>query len=86
MNYFKQLKKKINERQAKICIIGLGYVGMPLAVNLAKKNFFVYGYDNNCSRVKRLKTGKNYIGDIGAEEVSRLIDKDKFLPTTDRGV
>jgi nucleotide sugar dehydrogenase len=59
---------------------------MPLAVNLAKKNFFVYGYDNNCSRVKRLKTGKNYIGDIGAEEVSRLIDKDKFLPTTDQGV
>jgi UDP-N-acetyl-D-glucosamine dehydrogenase len=86
MNYFRQLKKKINEKQAKICIIGLGYVGMPLAVNLAKKNFFVYGYDNNCSRIKRLKTGKNYIGDIGAEEVSRLIDKDKFLPTTDQGV
>jgi UDP-N-acetyl-D-glucosamine dehydrogenase len=86
MNYFKQLKKKINEKQAKVCIIGLGYVGMPLAVNLAKKNFFVYGYDNNCSRVKRLKTGKNYIGDIGAEEVSRLIDKDKFLPTTDQKV
>jgi UDP-N-acetyl-D-glucosamine dehydrogenase len=86
MNTFRQLKKKINEKQAKICIIGLGYVGMPLAVNLAKKNFFVYGYDNNCSRVKRLKTGKNYIGDIGTEEVSRLIDKDKFLPTTDQRV
>jgi UDP-N-acetyl-D-glucosamine dehydrogenase len=86
MNTFRQLKKKINEKQAKICIIGLGYVGMPLAVNLAKKNFFVYGYDNNYSRIKRLKTGKNYIGDIGTEEVSRLIDKDKFLPTTDQRV
>jgi UDP-N-acetyl-D-glucosamine dehydrogenase len=86
MNYFRQLKKKINEKQAKICIIGLGYVGIPLAVNFAKKNFFVYGYDNNHSRVKRLKTGKNYIGDISSKQVSRLIDKDKFLPTTDEKV
>jgi UDP-N-acetyl-D-glucosamine dehydrogenase len=86
MNNYRQLKQKIEKKQTKICIIGLGYVGMPLAVNFARQNFFVYGYDTNSKRIKRLKTGKNYIGDISSKQVSSLIGKDKFLPTTDEKV
>ncbi|MCF7877707.1 MAG: nucleotide sugar dehydrogenase [Candidatus Omnitrophica bacterium] len=80
MNYFRQLKKKINEKQAKICIVGLGYVGLPLAVNFAKLGFFVYGFDTNTSRIDKLKKGKKYIVDIEPEDVLKLIKKNKFFP------
>ncbi|MCF7888312.1 MAG: nucleotide sugar dehydrogenase, partial [Candidatus Omnitrophica bacterium] len=86
MNYFKQLKEKINGKRVKICVIGLGYVGLPLVVNFAKKGFFVYGLDTNISRIDKLKKGKKYIVDIEPEDVLKLIKKDKFLPTDKKEV
>ncbi len=81
MDYFKDLKRKIEKKKAIICIMGLGYVGLPLAVSFAKENFFVYGYDNNSLRIKRLKKGEKYIVDVSPESVLKLINKNKFLPT-----
>ncbi|MFO8052472.1 MAG: nucleotide sugar dehydrogenase [Candidatus Omnitrophota bacterium] len=86
MNNFRELKERIEKKKAKICIVGLGYVGLPLAVNFAKKGFFVYGYDNNSSRINRLKKGKKYIADVDPKQVLKIIDKNKFLPTTNEKV
>ena len=78
---FKDLSSKISAKKAKICILGLGYVGLPLAVQFAKSGYFVYGLDNNVSRISNLRTGKEYIVDISSEEVLKLIKNKKFLPT-----
>ncbi len=86
MSNYRILREKINKRKAKICIIGLGYVGLPLAVAFAKRGFFVYGFDTNRSRIDKLKQGKQYIVDIEAKGVTSLIKKGKFLPTAKREV
>jgi UDP-N-acetyl-D-glucosamine dehydrogenase len=86
MDRLRKLKEKIEQKKAKICIVGLGYVGLPLAVNFAKKNFFVYGFDINPSRIRRLKKGERYTVDVNPAEVLRLIDKGKFLPTAEERV
>ena len=47
MNHLQILKKKIKYKSLKVGIIGLGYVGLPLLIQCVKKNFFVYGFDND---------------------------------------
>ncbi|MFH1504623.1 MAG: nucleotide sugar dehydrogenase [Candidatus Omnitrophota bacterium] len=86
MSTYQILKKKIEEKKAKVCIIGLGYVGLPLAVAFAKKGFFVYGFDNNQSRISKLEKGQKYIVDVCSKEVLSLIKNKKFLPTIDEKV
>lgn len=85
-DYYKILAEKISKADAKICILGMGYVGLPLAVEFAKKGYFVYGFDTSASRIEYLKTGERYIVDIDPKDVLKLIKKEKFLPTTDETV
>ncbi|MFH1363658.1 MAG: nucleotide sugar dehydrogenase, partial [Candidatus Omnitrophota bacterium] len=80
------LKNKILSNKARIGIIGLGYVGLPLAIAFAKRGFFVYGFDNNRLRIDKLKKSKQYIVDIEPREVTSLIRRNKFVPTTDSKV
>jgi len=77
------LIKKIIEKKAKICIIGLGYVGLPLAVEFAKKGFFVYGIDCNQDKIKLLKRGKSYIQDIEGFQIRQILKKKKFSCSSD---
>jgi len=86
MSSYLSLKKKISEKKAKIAVIGLGYVGLPLAVAFSKKGFFVYGLDRKQSRVEKLERGRRYIVDVDPKEVVSLIKQKKFLPTTDRTI
>lgn len=86
MNNYKILEEKIVKKEAKICIIGLGYVGLPLAAAFGEKGYFVYGLDNSRSRVKRLKEGEKYIVDVDSKEIISLIKKKKFLPTSNQKV
>ncbi|MFA5270965.1 MAG: nucleotide sugar dehydrogenase [Candidatus Omnitrophota bacterium] len=81
MDSYALLKNKIKTKSAKIGIIGLGYVGLPLAVAFAKKGYFVYGFDTNQKNIDRLKKGEKYIVDIDPKEVLRLIAKKNFSPT-----
>ncbi|MDD5195559.1 MAG: nucleotide sugar dehydrogenase [Candidatus Omnitrophica bacterium] len=80
---YRQLKNKLLKKQAKICIVGLGYVGLPLAVALSKKGYFVYGFDTNPSHIERLKRAERYIVDVDPKEVLSLLRQGLFLPTTD---
>lgn len=81
----KILKEKIINKKARIGIIGLGYVGLPLAINFAKGGFKVYGIDIDKDRIERLKKGKSYILDVPSPEIRAVIANKAFSVTTDFG-
>ena len=64
MNFYSALSNKINKKSANIGIIGLGYVGLPLALQFSKKKFKVIGFDIDKNKVKLLKNNKSYIKHI----------------------
>lgn len=76
------LKEKILKKEAKIGIIGLGYVGLPLAVEIAKANYRVIGFDISERKISLLKNGFSYIQDVSSEEIKELIKEGKFYPET----
>ncbi len=78
-----ELKKKIENHTARIGVIGLGYVGLPLAVEKGKVGFPVLGFDINAEKVAMVSAGENYIGDVKNEELKELVDKKILQATTD---
>ncbi len=86
MNYQNKLVKLINSKKAKVCVIGLGYVGLPIALEFAKKGFFVYGLDNNEHRINDLTKGTSYITDINSKEIKSVLKSKKFFPTIEETV
>jgi len=83
---YRLLRKRIINQDVKICIVGLGYVGLPLAYAFAKKGFFVYGFDTNPSRINKLRRGIKYIVDISPQEMVSLIKDGRFYPTSEEKV
>ena len=83
MTSYESLKSKIANKSAKICIVGLGYVGLPLAVEFGKKGYFVYGYDTDKNRIEKLHKGEHFIVDVDPKEVLSLIKNKKFHPSVD---
>jgi len=81
-NIYENLKKKIKSKDAKIAILGLGYVGLPLAVEFSKNKFNVIGYDISEDRISILNNGKSYIKGISDQTIKEIIKKN-FNPTTD---
>lgn len=75
------LLSKIADRSAKICIIGQGYVGLPLAMAFAKE-FIVFGYDVSTEIIERLQKGISHIQDVSGEELARYLGK-TYYPTSD---
>jgi UDP-N-acetyl-D-glucosamine dehydrogenase len=67
--FFDQLKSKIQQREARIGIIGLGYVGLPLALLYSEEKFKVTGFDIDARKVDTLRKGGSYIYRIAAEEI-----------------
>src|SRR5271154_2003490 len=77
------LADKITNRTARVGIVGLGYVGLPLAVEYAKAGFTVTGIDLSSSKTESVNGGKSYIGDIRDEELAPLVASGKLRATTD---
>ena len=77
-----QFLKKIEDRAACVAVIGLGYVGLPLAVEFAKAGFRVIGIDVDAVRVGRLKRGESYIKDIPSVDLQKIIADGRFVATT----
>jgi len=77
------LKEKIISKKAKIGVMGLGYVGLPLACEFARAGFKVTGIDIDRERIKRIKTGKHYIEDVGRKDIVQLIKRGSLKPTSD---
>ena len=81
-----QLARKIQARTARVGIVGLGYVGLPLAVEYAKAGFPVTGIDLSTAKVDRVNAGNSYIADIHAAEFKPLVESGKLCATTDFSV
>ena len=79
---YKTLLEKINSKKADIGVIGLGYVGLPLAVELAKKGFSVTGLEVDSKKVESIKNKKSYIGDIQTKDIKELVEAKKLFATT----
>ena len=78
-----ELLKKIEGKQAKLGVIGLGYVGLPLAVEFARAGYGVIGYDVDERKVKELMAGRSYIPDVPAGHLAEVVKNGKFVATTD---
>ncbi len=83
---FAELKSKIESKTARVGIVGLGYVGLPLAVEFAKAGFFVTGIDVQESKVGNLNRGESHVQDVPSSEIARLIGDKRFSATTDFSV
>jgi len=79
------LENKIKKRKARISIIGMGYVGLPLVKTFLSKGFEVLGFDIDEKKVEMLNQGKSYIKHFTAEELKTFLEKKKFQATTDFG-
>jgi UDP-N-acetyl-D-glucosamine dehydrogenase len=81
-----ELLSRIEQRTAHLGVIGLGYVGLPLAVELGQAGFRVSGIDVDADRVAALKKGRSYIQDVPESDVRALVRSGNLRPTTDFGV
>ena len=86
MTIRKQLLEKIENKTAKVAVIGIGYVGLPLAAVLAEAGFEVVGVDPMESKVDLLNQGISYIEDVPTETVKPLVEAGKLSATTDFSV
>lgn len=77
------LKALIKEKKAVITVIGVGYVGLPLAVAFAKKGYLVKAYDVDKGKVRQLKKGQSYINDVSATDIAKLVKQKLLQPIGD---
>ena len=77
------LKDKIRDRKARIGVIGLGYVGLPLAVEFAREGFDVTGFDVDAWKVGEINAGRTYIGDVKAEDIAASAKAGRLRATND---
>ncbi len=82
-NNIETLKKKIRTKKARVAVIGLGYVGLPLAMTFARKGFKVIGIDISEKRIKKIATGVSYISDVSDEKLRKLLRFKRFAVTND---
>ncbi len=77
------LEKLIKTKKAMTGVIGLGYVGLPLAVEIAKKGFKIIGFDIDLRRVEEINSGISKINDVASEELKPLVKKRQIRATSD---
>src|SRR5215813_8665125 len=78
-----RLAAKIKERTARIGVVGMGYVGLPLAETFAWGGYPVVGFDTDAAKVAKLNQGQSYIGHICPERVAELVGSGRFEATAD---
>ena len=77
------LAEKIRTRQARVGVIGLGYVGLPLAVEFAKAGLNTVAFDVDVQKVEAIRRGESYIGDVSSEEVRAVTESGQLTATDD---
>ncbi len=83
MNYKEILSQKIEDKSALIGIIGLGYVGLPLALEFANKKFNTVGFDIDETKIPILMKGESYIKHISEDRIKKSVESNKFEATSD---
>lgn len=77
------LLKKIANKEIVVAVVGLGYVGLPLAVEKAKAGFKTIGFDVQVEKVGKVNAGQNYIGDVVDNDLAKMVESGMFSATTD---
>jgi UDP-N-acetyl-D-glucosamine dehydrogenase len=80
------LREKILDRSAKVGVVGLGYVGLPLAVEFGRAGYQVHGIDVDQSRIDNIRAGNSYIQDVPGTALAELVGNGRLLATTDYAV
>lgn len=80
---YTRLKEKIQKNEEVVGVLGLGYVGLPLAVEFALKGVSVLGFEKNPEKARSVNDGKNYIGDVTDSELKQVVDNGYLKATTD---
>ena len=83
MSMKEKLMQKIQTKEIRVGVVGLGYVGLPLAVEKAKAGFKTTGFDVQDEKVKLVNEGHNYIGDVIDDDLKALVDNGMLSATTD---
>jgi len=78
-----QLEGLIKDKSAKVGVVGLGYVGLPLIVEFALKGFTGIGFEVDANKVKEINSGRSYIPDVPSENVDKTVKAGKLSATTD---
>lgn len=81
--WMKRIEALLEQKRARIGVVGLGYVGLPLAVEFAKAGFQVTGVDVDARKVAKLNRGENYIQDVDSELLKRLVKEGRLRATTE---
>ena len=80
------LSDKLKNHEARVGVIGLGYVGLPLVVEMAEAGFEVVGIDSDPRKVSEINEGRSYIGDVKTETLAALVKAGKISATTDTSI
>ncbi|WPK12619.1 nucleotide sugar dehydrogenase [Lysinibacillus louembei] len=72
---------KIQSKQAVVGVIGLGYVGLPLAIEAVNNGFFTIGFDNNIDKINSLNQRKSYISDMLSNDIATALESERFIAT-----
>ncbi|MFH1312181.1 MAG: nucleotide sugar dehydrogenase [Candidatus Eisenbacteria bacterium] len=80
---FTKLRRKIRHREASLAVIGLGYVGLPLAVEMARAGLKVYGIDVDAEKVRMVNAGDSYIQDVPSKTLKSVVRRKSLMATTD---
>src|SRR5579872_5167849 len=80
------LREKIKTKQARAGVFGLGYVGLPLAVEFAHCGFPVTGIDLDTRKISEINSGRSYIADVPTKDVAELVSKKRLRASSDYSV
>src|SRR5437016_10625529 len=78
-----ELLEKLQSHRAKIGVIGLGYVGLPLVLRFGEEHFSILGFDVDAEKIRKLNAGQSYIRHIDGGRLKKLRDDKQFEATTD---
>jgi len=81
--FIDNFRNNIRNKETKIAIVGLGYVGLPLALTFAENNFSVIGIDVDQKKISKLINKESYLTHISGERVSKVIDSKKLIPASE---